>query len=202
VTHTVACRKDLWTALVEKPLNGSYGGGAAPEVIGGVSKHEPKRYYAARYAAAVARRDVKLLVYAWNVSRVRRDHRGYYCGWFVDVWLIPLVLVLAIIFLICLIYQLDTAESVSYFTLWPLLAIGFIIAIATTTLCMRLHCCVADGALPADFYRQSHSLVKDLVKLIGDGASALAQTAFCRARSRVSGRQKSKRFVSARLALE
>ena len=70
-------------------------------------------------------------------------------------------------------------ESVGFLTLWPLLAIGALIALVATILCCTKYFEMLHGMLPGNFYDHSHGPLKGLMEIIGEGESRWGHASFC-----------------------
>lgn len=175
--NSLSCKKALWMALLAQPWSGHDHAG---QPIKGVKMEtHTKGYYAARRMHALEQRQQKRRDHARALVRVKENHRAWWCLLLTDFCFSPCIGALASIFLICLVWQLVRHEAVGFLTLWPLLAIGALVALVSCTLCCTKYFDMPRGVLPGNFYDSSHGPVKGLMEIVGQGESAWGHGTFC-----------------------
>jgi hypothetical protein len=177
-THSLANKAVLWKPLIARSWN-CHGYVMAHHVVG-AKVEDGKKYYQKRYQKALTMREEHLATYKNRLGEAHLAQRSYLAHSFMDIWIIPFVVIMMTLFLIFLIVQMARGHEVSYFSLWPLLSILFVCFLSTSIFCCKKYCCASRGILPANFADDSHAaVVKLAAEEIGGGEQPISHLTFC-----------------------
>ena len=178
--NSLACKRALWTSLLARPWTGRDDGLPGPGLpLRGIKPDtQAKQFYGARRILALEKRAERAKNHAERRVDVARNHRSWWTLLVTDFFFLPCLAAFSLIFLVCIVWQLARGESVSYFSLWPLLAMGGLLGLVATVLCCTKYCSYSLG-LSDSFHDDSRSIVKSAMEIIGQGDSALGHCSFC-----------------------
>ena len=178
MNRTICNRKDLWTPLCQQPRSDYRGLGIVNNELNGLTPSQGKAFFVARHQLALKRRLDRIA--EWERERRRARIARHGCVWdtFTDPCLYFLATAAMTLFVIFLVYQLQKAQAVDFFTFWPILFLIGLFIVCSVFLC-ALKWTNRYYYLPHSFYSDSESPLKGLIELLGDGVYKRAHASWC-----------------------